>query len=153
MFSSHSLCDVIYDKRVAIGKLLIICSESKSLFIIEFLFWSIVFTMAFWNMTHPSVEFKKGLINLSISPIRNVYRYLLIWEMIGRLICTHKYISSFLRRKILLEILHKSVQKSLFRYITQIYVCKINICLMHILRYWIFWRNKVPKKGYYYSGH
>ena len=149
MFSSHSLCDVIYDKRVAIGKLLIICSESKSLFIIEFLFWSIVFTMAFWNMTYTSVKFKIGLINLSISP----QKYDDIWGMIGRLSCTHRYISSYLRRKILIEILPKSVQKSLFRYITQIYVCKINICLMHILRYWIFWRNKVPKKGYYYSGH
>ena len=147
MFSSHSLCDVIYDKRVAIGKLLIICSESKSLFIIEFLFWSIVFTMAFWNMTYTSVKFKIGLIKLSISPQKYD------GGMIGRLSCTHKYISSYLRRIILIEILQKSVQKSLFRYITQIYVCKINICLMHILRYWIFWRNKVPKKGYYYSGH
>ena len=92
MFSSHSLCDVIYDKRVAIGKLLIICSESKSLFIIEFLFWSIVFTMAFWNMTYTSVKFKIGLINLSISPQKYD-------GMIGRLSCTHKYISSYFEEK------------------------------------------------------
>ena len=93
MFSSHSLCDVIYDKRVAIGKLLIICSESKSLFIIEFLFWSIVFTMAFWNMTYTSVKFKIGLIKLSISPQKYD------GGMIGRLSCTHKYISSYFEAK------------------------------------------------------
>ena len=90
MFSSHSLCDVIYDKRVAIGKLLIICSESKSLFIIEFLFWSIVFTMAFWNMTYTSVKFKIGLINLSISTEK---------YDVEKLSCTHKYISSYFREK------------------------------------------------------
>ena len=95
MFSSHSLCDVIYDKRVAIGKLLIICSESKSLFIIEFLFWSIVFTMAFWNMTYTSVKFKIGLINLSIKRLR----YLCILGIVVRLSCTHKYISMYFEKK------------------------------------------------------
>ena len=95
MFSSHSLCDVIYDKRVAIGKLLIICSESKSLFIIEFLFWSIVFTMAFWNMTYTSVKFKIGLINLSIKRLR----YLCILGIVVRLSCTHKYLSMYFEEK------------------------------------------------------